>query len=262
MHMANEALAPASISPAGAPNEEEYQAFYAVLSASGRGRAFLAEYARRNRGADTEVLLAALARLEALMHLQRAGTEPLRIDIRTLLGAIRGARSEIEASALPMRAAKLAHLFDLLERRLEAMVEPISLPTPGGEARLAVVPVPDEPELPIPSPSAAQPTLTLAHERVPQPLPQAMAKGETALIIPEVTWLDGPPSVSLNLEEPDSAELPRMAEKVTAPTTQLEAPVMPPEAPKPWEVFAAVPTPPRTDPLMLLSEDERLALFT
>ncbi len=262
MHMANEALAPASASPACALNEEEYQTFYAVLSASGRGRAFLAEYARRTRGADTEVLLAALARLEALMHLQRAGVEPLRIELCALLGAIRGARPEIEASALPMRAVKLAHVLDLLERRLEALVKPISLPAPGGEARLAVVPVPDEPELPIPSPSAAQPTLTLAHERVPPPVRQATAKGGSALIIPEVTWLDGPPPGSLNLEELGSAELPSMAEKVTTPTTQLKAPVMPPETPKPREFCAAEPAPPRIDPLMLLSEDERLALFT
>ncbi len=260
--MANEALVPAPVSPALAPNEEEYQTFCAALSASGRGRAFLAEYARRNRGADTEVLLAALARLEAVMRSQRTGAEPVRIELRALLGTIRGTRPEIEASALPMRAAKLAHVLDLLERRLEALVEPASLPAPVGEVRLAVVPALDEPELPIPSPSATQPALTLAHDRVPLPVRPAPASGGTAVIIPEVTWLDGPPPGSLNFEESGSAELPSMAEKVAAPTTQAEAPVIPPETPKPWETFATDPTPPRTDPLMLLSEDERLALFT
>ena len=56
--MPNEPLALA-IKPPAAPSEDDYQAFCAALSESARGRAFLAEYARRNRNADTEVLLAA-----------------------------------------------------------------------------------------------------------------------------------------------------------------------------------------------------------
>ncbi len=146
--MAQEALAPA----AGAPSEDEYQTFCAALQASARGRAFLAEYARRHRGADTEVLLAALARLETLMRLQRADT---RSDLRALLASIRKARPDIEASALPARAAKFALLLNLLERRLVALAETDA--PPAGDARLAVVPAPEQPELPIPSPAATQP---------------------------------------------------------------------------------------------------------
>ncbi len=37
----------------GAPDEADYHAFCTALSESARGRAFLAEYARRNRNADT-----------------------------------------------------------------------------------------------------------------------------------------------------------------------------------------------------------------
>ena len=40
----------------GTPDEDDYQAFCQTLSASERGRAFLAEYARRNRGADTRAI--------------------------------------------------------------------------------------------------------------------------------------------------------------------------------------------------------------
>ena len=59
--MANEPLALA-IRPPDAPDEDEYRTLCAALSASARGRAFLAEYARRNRNADTEALLAAIGR--------------------------------------------------------------------------------------------------------------------------------------------------------------------------------------------------------
>ena len=42
-----------------APDETDYHAFCTALSESARGRAFLAEYARRNRNADTRPLLTA-----------------------------------------------------------------------------------------------------------------------------------------------------------------------------------------------------------
>ncbi len=61
--MPNEPLALAIQPPPEAPSEGGYQAFCAALSESGRGRAFLAEYAARNRNADTAALLAAIERL-------------------------------------------------------------------------------------------------------------------------------------------------------------------------------------------------------
>src|SRR5689334_19366993 len=74
MHMSNEAQA-----LAGAPQDAgdgEYEAFLGVLSSSARGRAFLAEHARRARQADTETLLAALARIEAMLAEQREEVPP------------------------------------------------------------------------------------------------------------------------------------------------------------------------------------------
>jgi hypothetical protein len=58
--------------PAHGVSEETYEALLATLSASAVGRSFLAEYARRNRAADTETLLAAMARLEAMIAAQSA----------------------------------------------------------------------------------------------------------------------------------------------------------------------------------------------
>ena len=50
-----------------APDEDDYQAVCQALSASERGRAFLAEYARRNLSADTEQQRAAIVQLQSLM---------------------------------------------------------------------------------------------------------------------------------------------------------------------------------------------------
>jgi len=66
--MSSEALA----APADGPSEDDYDAFYSVLASSERGRAFLAEHARRARHAETEMLLAALARIETTLADQRA----------------------------------------------------------------------------------------------------------------------------------------------------------------------------------------------
>jgi hypothetical protein len=72
MHMSNEAQALAGESPGESPDDAEYKAFLTVLASSARGRAFLAEHARRARQADTEMLLAALARIEDMLAEQRA----------------------------------------------------------------------------------------------------------------------------------------------------------------------------------------------
>ncbi len=264
--MANEALAAAQAG--AAPSEDEYQTFCAALSASARGRAFLAEYAKRHRGADTEVLLAAMARLEALIRLQRADT---RGELRALLASIRKARPDIAASALPVRAAKLALLLDLLERKLTALAASETPPPPAAaEARLAVVPAPEEPELPIPSPAAAQtPALTLAHDRGPPPAPSSPPASAGAVFIPDVTWLDSPPPEAaefLDAGHRDSVAALTMAEKVAALATQPEEkPATPPAEPTLQQPPRATPLPPPADPLealMLLSEEERLALFT
>jgi len=171
--MANETLALPKQPPDGAPNEHDYQAFCAALSASARGRAFLAEYARRNRHADTQMLLAAFGRLEALVARHTAAPEADRIrqELRALLGAILTARPQIDACAGAVKAAKLVALLELVQRRIEAIVVPVQAASPdqpgapampeapaaeAARLHLAVVEPPDEPELPIPSPASAQ----------------------------------------------------------------------------------------------------------
>jgi hypothetical protein len=63
---------------AGAPHLDDaiYDALYAALSASARGRAFLDEVVRRGRNADTVAALAALARIEAKLNASLAAPLP------------------------------------------------------------------------------------------------------------------------------------------------------------------------------------------
>lgn len=49
------------------PTEADYEAIVATVTQTARGRWFLAEYARRNRNADTRMVLDAVARIETSM---------------------------------------------------------------------------------------------------------------------------------------------------------------------------------------------------
>jgi hypothetical protein len=166
-----------------------------------------------------------------------------------------------------VRAAKLALLLNLLERKLMALAE---ADVPAADTRLAVVPAPDEPELPIPSPAAKQtPALTLARERAPPPAQNAVTPGAAPAIIPEVTWLDGPPPGSFSLEDADRHDdpPPSMGEKVAALASEPDAqpPLAAMPAPMPGAPPVTTPLPPPANPLAgltLLTEVERLALFT
>ena len=65
--MSNDPLARSDIW-AGALNETEYDAVYAAVTATDRGRWFLSEYANRNRHANTDLVVAAIARIESAIH--------------------------------------------------------------------------------------------------------------------------------------------------------------------------------------------------
>ncbi len=112
-----------AVIPPDALSDDEYRTLCEALAESARGRAFLAEYARRNRHADTEALLAAIARIEAHMRADASAVQRLRDDLRMLLIAIRLARPEIDTAGPAAKAVKLSALLDLLERRIDAMSE-------------------------------------------------------------------------------------------------------------------------------------------
>jgi hypothetical protein len=87
---------PATQSPNAAA---EYEAIAATFGTTERGRWFLAEHARRNRGAETEMLLGAIARLERTVTEDR-GLEAfghLRGNLVDMADAISRTKAEIAA---------------------------------------------------------------------------------------------------------------------------------------------------------------------
>jgi hypothetical protein len=99
LHMSSEALA----APADGPSEDDYKAFYSVLASSARGRAFLAEHARRARHAETETLLAAITRIEATLAEQHAPAPPPPAPLATTaLAAVAAQAIAAAESDLPV----------------------------------------------------------------------------------------------------------------------------------------------------------------
>jgi len=241
--MPAETIAQAS-APSSAPDEDDYQAFCQTLSASERGRAFLAEYARRNRNADTEQLLAAIEQLQSVMVAQPTPykADMVKRQLRELLDEIGSAQCELDELLLATKTEALADLIARVESRISRILwslradaapeietmppaseVPAEQPEEPARTHLAVVPVPEQPELPIPSPSASSPPAIV------------LVRSETELA--EVVFVEAAPEqAAARSDQPPSGE---------------EKPVD--TSPPPGDPLSSI---------MSLSEDERLALFT
>jgi hypothetical protein len=253
--------------PSSAMDERAYLAFSEAISSSTRGRAFLTEYARRNRGADTERLLAAIERLQSFVASPATPqtSEAIKQDLRALLDEIMTAQRELEARILATKAAKLAELMALVERRISNMLDAprvevtlevprveatpqaegatpsaASPPEPSNEperSHLAVVPLPEQPELPIPSPASTQ--------------PPSISLVRSEAMIAEVAFVEPPPA------PPQPA--PDMVD--TRPSEPTFMPQSAPVADETKLVAKAAPADPLAS-IKALSEEERLALFS
>lgn len=97
--MANEAFALSPMSARAAePNEQDYDAIREAFMETARGRWFLGEYAKRNRNADTSMVLDAVARIEETLAAQR---QPVVEDrLPEALVEIRRAIREAETIAI------------------------------------------------------------------------------------------------------------------------------------------------------------------
>lgn len=96
--MANEAFALSPMSARAAePNEQDYDAIREAFMETARGRWFLGEYAKRNRNADTAMVLDAVAKIEETLAAQR---QPVVEDrLPEALVAIRRAIEDAESAA-------------------------------------------------------------------------------------------------------------------------------------------------------------------
>lgn len=285
--MANEPLALA-VEPER-PNEDDYRALCAALSASARGRAFLAEYARRHRAADTAMLLAALERLERLVQSHAAPPAPppsddgARQQLLDLLDGIRDMQAEIDAGGLTLQIAKLTSLIEVVRQTIEGIV------VAPGDGGLAEWPATPERELERPAPAsivADEPVHTARVMPSEAPAlpdmpvsadPEVLAQEDQADAISASAGFHG---VAAETEASFAPAEPLPAAAKLAIGAAIEAAAAVPAAPEPVTVFKAgtiPPPPPFTGedfspapvspadplaPIMALSEDERLALFS
>src|SRR5262252_1373044 len=115
--MADEAFALSPISArAVQPSEADYDAIRDAFLETSRGRWFLGEYAKRNRNADTSMVLDAVARIEqALAAQQRLQQQEMQ------------AAQEAEASALPEVLAAIRHAVAGAEGAVTAALDGLAL---------------------------------------------------------------------------------------------------------------------------------------
>jgi len=109
--MADEAFALSPISArATLPREEDYAAIAEAFMETSRGRWFLTEYAKRNRNADTHMVLDAVARIEQSLAAQREET----LEREASLQREEGLSAQQAAEAVAAAAAAQERLTEAL----------------------------------------------------------------------------------------------------------------------------------------------------
>jgi hypothetical protein len=124
--MADEAFALSPISARAAlPSEEDYAAISEAFMETSRGRWFLTEYAKRNRNADTSMVLDAVARIEQSLAAQKE--ETLQRDLAAQqLAAVATAGTDLTEALTAIRNAVEAAQASVAEAlALEQKLAPI-----------------------------------------------------------------------------------------------------------------------------------------
>lgn len=116
----------------GRLSDEDFSTVLEALSATAKGRHFLAEYIRRSRPPETRMLLDALQRIEAHLHRVREQLQPERIagELRRVAAML--ATAEAARSGGSRAAAELLALIESAVGDLLALAE--SLEPPDGAA--------------------------------------------------------------------------------------------------------------------------------
>jgi hypothetical protein len=100
--------------PPALPADADYDALCEALMASARGRWFLEEYAKRNRNADTGLVLDAVARVEAVVRSEQVhqASQGMRIELLEMARTIAQTRADV-AEAKPERSPSAASGTDV-----------------------------------------------------------------------------------------------------------------------------------------------------
>jgi hypothetical protein len=120
--MSEDPLALSKIS-AAPPAETDYEAICAAVMETERGRWFLTEYARRNRHADTNVILSAIERIEAAIRGEEVSPDSnhLRLDLLDMAEVI--ARTEAELAAIKPEPGPRGNPDDAERRKVSTSAE-------------------------------------------------------------------------------------------------------------------------------------------
>ena len=120
--MSEDPLALSKIS-AAPPAETDYESICAAVMETERGRWFLTEYARRNRHADTHVILSAIERIEAAIRGEEVSPDSnhLRLDLLDMAEVI--ARTEAEMAAIKPEAGPRGNPDDAAQRKASTSAE-------------------------------------------------------------------------------------------------------------------------------------------
>jgi hypothetical protein len=276
----------------GAPSDTEYDAVYAAVTATERGRWFLAEYANRNRNADTQLLANALARIEAAIardepaHAMNGATSagaaaapieafPTAVTDEERFAAEIANDGEAHAGLFDMELAesqKLAEAIAELGSSLSSLTEPVETgPEPQSGSADSVIPPPDytaSPAPPAPPQSASAPGLYIEPPdfvfRSAEPKAISNGRDESSDESRQARSVPAGLQFSANPED-DPAEL--FEQPGSAASAQVFATA---EGPPPQLRVANGATPPAAPRLTLnetpaglrgLSEDELIALF-
>jgi hypothetical protein len=121
--MSNQAPASSATEPSPAP--DDYEAIHAAITQSARGRWFLAELVRRNRNADTLMILSAIERLETLIGEGRQGGPGLQGDPRQSEPQQSGGAESCGAAAQSPGLAETAAAADVPAGDIAAAAERI-----------------------------------------------------------------------------------------------------------------------------------------
>lgn len=119
--MADEAFALSPISARAAlPGEEDYAAISEAFMETSRGRWFLTEYAKRNRNADTRMVLDAVARIEQSLSAQKEETLSAQRE------GLAAQQQAADAAAARSAAAAVAAAVEAADHRLKAALAAIA----------------------------------------------------------------------------------------------------------------------------------------
>ena len=142
------------------PNDPDYDAAYAEITATARGRRFLIEHAMRHRHLDAHILVGTIARLEAaLRDSSRQVPAAFKRDLTELAATIARIEAKVAASGAPTAAGVSAagRVTDMvsalrdLARRVDAMIALAAAADTGAMAATgATSPVPLGPPPPLP----------------------------------------------------------------------------------------------------------------